>query len=104
MRPAEASARSASAKRRFDVARGAARAGAVLDDERRDAVSEAERFEPAPQVGTLDLPADDRRKDIAREPAFGVMRDPFAQQLERDDRRRLTQRQPIEVRQGARRP
>ena len=46
-------------------------------------------------------PVDDRGQHVAGQPALGVAGHAAAQQLERDDRHRLVQREPVEVGQRA---
>ena len=51
-----------------------------------------------------ELAGDERGQHVAGEPALGVVGDAAAQQLERDDRDRLVQREPVELGQRAARP
>ena len=63
------------------------------EHERADPLGEPEWLEAAHELGAGEIAADDRGQDVAGEPALGVLGDPPAQQLERDDRDRLVQRE-----------
>ena len=80
--------------------RSAAAVGALHDD-RRDPVGEAERLQAPGELDAGEVAADDRGQHVPGQPALGVAGHPPAQQLQRDDRHRLVQRQAVEVRQRA---
>ena len=58
--------------------------------------------QPARELGPASSPRDHRGEHVAGEPALGVVGDAAAQQLERDDRDGLVQRQPVELGQRRR--
>ena len=80
--------------------RGAARARRGEHD-RADALGEPERLEPAHELGAGELAAHDRGEHVAREPPFGVLGDAAAQQLQRDDRDGLVEREAVELGEAA---
>ncbi len=81
----------------------AGRVGGVVEveDEHRRLVADPERLQPAAQLGRLHAPAERAGEDVAGEPPLGLAGDPAAHQLERDDRDRLLQDQPLEVAEPA---
>ena len=66
--------------------------------QRGDAGRQPERLQAPLQLGTPQLVANDRGEHVAGKPPLGVPRDAGPQQLERDDRDRLAQRQAVEIR------
>ena len=80
------------------------RGGRVVEgeDEHRGFLADPERLEPAPQLVRLHPPAERPGEDVAGQPPLGLAGDPPAHQLQRDDRHRLLQDQPLEVPQATR--
>ena len=72
-----------------------------LQHEHADVLAEAERLEPPREVGPGQLAATQRGQQVAGEPALGVVGDAAAQQLERDDRHGLVEREAVELGQRA---
>ena len=72
------------------------------EDEHRRFVADPERLQPPAQLGRLHAAAERPGEDVAGEPALGLAGDPAAHQLQRDDRDRLLQDQPLEVAEAAR--
>ena len=71
------------------------------EDEHRRFVADAERLQPPAQLRGLQPPAERPGEDVAGEAALGLAGDAAAHQLERDDRDRLLQDQPLEVAEAA---
>ncbi len=71
------------------------------EHDHRRAVAQAERLEPVRQVGAAQLAGDEAREHVAGQPALGVVGHAPPQQLERHDRDRLVEREPVELGQRA---
>ena len=97
-RPAGASSRSARARASSVAALSAARRG---EHERGGALAQAERLEPAREVGAVEVAGHHRGQHVAGQPALGVVGHAAAQQLERHDRHGLVQREAVELGQLA---
>ena len=71
------------------------------EDEHRRFLADPERLQAPAQLRRLQATAEGAGEDVAGEPALGLAGDPAAHQLERDDRHRLLQDQPLEVAEAA---
>ena len=81
--------------------RGGGRGIVDGEDEYRRLFADAEGLEPAAQLDRVHQAAERPGEHVARQPSLGLAGDPPAHQLERDDRHRLLQDQPLEVPQAA---
>ena len=71
------------------------------EDQHRRFLADPERLQPPSQLGRLQTAAEGAGEDVAGEPPLGLAGDPAAHQLQRHDRHRLLQDQPLEVAEAA---